>query len=159
MLKHISHILSMICNFKSVPIIRYSTLVLLLFAFLYTTSAFRFSKGYYPWAPTNGCSNFDGENACRGNQTQNDDSWARREFQTPPRGDSLWIESWQDYNILSGYPQVIYTPDKRSAKIDVKTRLNPKYSGAQLKYILNGTSQSSSTMSISAPSGVLDIKV
>ena len=136
-----------------------TTVLFIVLGLVLCVSGFRFDKNILPWIHQTGCSNFDGENACRGNQTQNDDSWARREFQTPPRGDSLWIESWQDYNILSGYPQVIYTPDKRSAKIDVKTRLNPKYSGAQLKYILNGTSQSSSTMSISAPSGVLDIKV
>lgn len=36
------------------------------------------------------CNNFDGENACRGTQTDNDQSWANRSFQTPPRGDSLW---------------------------------------------------------------------
>jgi hypothetical protein len=36
------------------------------------------------------CNNFDNENACRGNQTDNDPSWANRNFQTPPRGDPLW---------------------------------------------------------------------
>jgi alpha-amylase len=36
------------------------------------------------------CINFDNDNACRGNQTDNDDSWQGRNFQTPPRGDALW---------------------------------------------------------------------
>ncbi len=36
------------------------------------------------------CNNFDGENGCRGNQTDNDPSWSNRSFQTPPRGDQLW---------------------------------------------------------------------
>lgn len=55
-----------------------------------------------------GCSNFDGDNGCKGNQSQNDDSWSKRAFQTPPRGDELWREGWQDYNILVGYPSVRY---------------------------------------------------
>jgi alpha-amylase len=38
------------------------------------------------------CINFDNDNACRGNQTDNDPSWANRSFQTPPRGDPLWKE-------------------------------------------------------------------
>lgn len=37
-----------------------------------------------------GCNNFDNENSCRGNQTDNDPSWSNRSFQTPPRGDDLW---------------------------------------------------------------------
>lgn len=58
---------------------------------------------------TDSCSNYDNENACRGTQTDNDASWSNRSFQTPPRGDPLWRESYQDYNILVGYARTTYT--------------------------------------------------
>lgn len=136
-----------------------TTLLLIFFGLLVCTNSFRFNKNVFPWNSQSGCSNFDGENACRGNQTQNDDSWARRGFQTPPRGDKLWIETWQDYNILVGYPSVSYSSNQRSATVNVKTRVNPKYSGAELKYSFNGAEQSSSSFSVSSPAGVLEIKV
>lgn len=136
-----------------------TTTLFIVLGLVLCVSGFRFDKNILPWIHQTGCSNFDGENACRGNQTQNDDSWAKRGFQTPPRGDKLWIESWQDYNILVGYPSVSYSSDKRSATVNVKTRVNPKYSSAELKYFFNGESRSSATWSASSPAGVLDIKV
>ena len=78
------------------------------------------------------CINFDNENACQGQQTDNDDSWANRNFQTPPRGDPLWRESFQDYNILVGYPMSTYSSS--GVNITVYTRLNPAFSSLQLKY-------------------------
>jgi len=36
------------------------------------------------------CNNFDDQNSCKGNQTDNDQSWANRSFQTPPRSSPLW---------------------------------------------------------------------
>lgn len=149
----------MICNFATNNMRSRTICLFFVVSLFLSVQAFRFSKDFYPWTPTNGCSNFDGENGCRGSQTQNDDSWVKRGFQTPPRGDNYWQQSWQDYNILVGYPQVIYSSDKRSANIDVKTRVNPKFSGAELKYSFNGTSKSSSTLSVSAPAGVLSITV
>ena len=84
-----------------------------------------------------GCNNYDNENACRGNQTDNDPSWSNRSFQTPPRGDSLWREGYQDYNVLVGYAQTVYQSGRRSAIVKVVTRLNPKYEGATLTYFFN----------------------
>ena len=86
------------------------------------------------------CNNFDNENACKGNQTDNDDSWQGRNFQTPPRGDPLWREGYQDYSKLVGYARTIYSSDRRSATVTVLTTLNPRDSDAGsvvLKYFYN----------------------
>jgi hypothetical protein len=37
-----------------------------------------------------GCTNFDDENACKGRQTENDESWSNRGFQTPLRDSKMW---------------------------------------------------------------------
>jgi hypothetical protein len=111
-----------------------TTLLILLLTILSLTSAYRL---------TDNCNNFDNENACRGNQTDNDPSWANRSFQTPPRGDPLWKEGYQDYNILVGYAQTTYASGRTSAKVKVITRVNPKYSSATLAYFFNEQEQSS----------------
>lgn len=90
--------------------------IIVFFVCLIGCICFRFSTND-PWIQVSGCENFDNQNACSGKQTDNDDSWASRSFQTPPRNHSLWRESYQDYNILVGYPRVVYSSDKKSAKI------------------------------------------
>lgn len=101
-------------------------ILLLLVAFLIQSHAFSiFSR------LRDSCINFDNDNACRGNQTDNDDSWSNRAFQTPPRGDPLWRESYQDYNIIVGYARSTYSSS--GANITVVTRLNPAYSNLNLK--------------------------
>jgi len=109
---------------------RIISIILVLQVIIFGLYAVKVGEKHTGWLDQDNCNNFDNENACRGNQTQNDDSWTTRGFQTPPRGDSLWREKWQDYNILVGYPQVFYSSDKKSASIKIYTRLNPKYSGA-----------------------------
>lgn len=104
------------------------------------------------------CSNFDGENGCRGNQTDNDDSWAGRNFQTPPRGDELWREGYQDYSKLVGYAKVVYGADRKSATVTVLTTLNPKNensSKATLTYFYNGAENPSNTITVNSPSSDL----
>lgn len=64
-------------------------------------------------------------------------TWSNRSFQTPPRGDALWKNGYQDYNILVGYAQTAYLSGRTSAKIKIITRLNPKYSQASLTYFFN----------------------
>lgn len=102
-----------------------SLALLILLLATWTASAFSFKQ------LTDSCNNFDNENACRGQQTDNDASWADRAFQTPPRGDPLWRESYQDYNILVGYARTVYT--NGGANVTVITRVNPAYS-LTLKY-------------------------
>ena len=89
------------------------------------------------------CNNFDGDNGCRGNQTDNDDSWAGRNFQTPPSGDPLWREGYQDYSKLVGYARTVYSSSRKEATITVLTTLNPTLdtSDIQLKYSFRGISQ------------------
>lgn len=58
---------------------------LLLIILLVTVNSFSIFQKYL-----DSCNNFDNDNGCRGSQTDNDDSWANRAFQTPPRGDPLW---------------------------------------------------------------------
>lgn len=104
------------------------------------------------------CNNFDGEEGCRGNQTDNDDSWAGRNFQTPPRGDDLWREGYQDYSKLVGYARTIYSSDRTSATVTVLTTLNPKHensSKATLSYFYNGVEDSSNTKTVNAGSSDL----
>lgn len=96
------------------------------------------------------CINFDGENGCKGNQTDNDPSWLNRSFQTPPRGSALWREKYQDYNILVGYASVQYDNGRRSATIKLLTRLNPKYSNAQLSFFFNDQEQSTNTYQVNS---------
>lgn len=71
------------------------------------------------------CNNFDNENACRGNQTDNDQSWSNRSFQTPPRGSEMWQEQYQDFSLLVGYARVIYTSGRKQGKVEVVVRVKP----------------------------------
>jgi alpha-amylase len=117
-----------------------------------TVSAFSFKQ------LTDSCNNFDNENACRGQQTDNDPSWANRAFQTPPRGDPLWRESYQDYNILVGYARTVYT--NGGANVTVVTRVNPAYSSLTLKYFFgDSSSESSSTFVPNSFKSLLSVRV
>lgn len=107
---------------------------------------------------TDSCNNFDNENACRGQQTDNDASWANRAFQTPPRGDPLWRESYQDYNIIVGYARTVYS--NGGANVTVVTRLNPTYSSLTLKYFFgDASSDSSSTFVSNSFKSLLSVRV
>ena len=60
--------------------------------------------------------------------------------------------------MLVGYPSVTYSSDKRSAVITMKTRVNPKYSSAELKYFFNETAQSEPIFKANWPAGLLSIR-
>jgi alpha-amylase len=94
------------------------------------------------------CNNFDGENACRGNQTDNADDWKKRNFQTPPRGDPLWRPQYQDYDKLVGYARTQYNSAKTSSNVTVYTQINEKHTGVSLIYSFNGVNQSSNILSV-----------
>lgn len=116
-------------------------------------------QSFYPQRQDS-CNNFDNENACRGNQTDNDDSWGNRSFQTPPRGDPLWSENYQDFNILVGYARTIYTSGRQSASVEIYTRVNPAYSGLQLKYFFNDEEKTESTFYVNSQyKNLLKVKV
>lgn len=100
--------------------------LILLLTILVVANSFSILKFF-----TDSCNNFDNENACRGNQTDNDASWSNRAFQTPPRGDPLWRDGYQDYNILVGYARTVYNGS--GATVTLVTRLNPSFSNLKLK--------------------------
>jgi hypothetical protein len=126
--------------------------LLLLLLLACAVSAFSFKQ------LTDSCNNFDNENGCRGQQTDNDATWSNRSFQTPPRGDPLWRDSYQDYNILVGYARTVYSSG--GANVTVVTRLNPKYSSLTLKYFFGGfSSESSSTFIASSFKDLLTVRV
>ncbi len=71
------------------------------------------------------CSNFNGENSCQGNQTEYPSDWVNRKWQTPPRGDPLWKESFQDLHLFTGYTQIKYNnPQKTDATLTLVTVVN-----------------------------------
>ena len=49
------------------------------------------------------CSNLNGEYGCQGDQKAYPDSWDERRWQTPPRNDEHWKESYQDMHDVVGY--------------------------------------------------------
>ena len=61
--------------------------LLLLLGLILVAQAFSFKKLNLRG---DSCNNFDNQNACQGQQTDNDPSWANRAFQTPPRAHPLW---------------------------------------------------------------------
>lgn len=61
--------------------------------------------------------------------------------------------------MLVGYPQVIYSSDRQSAEVSVQTRVNPKAQESTLKYFFNDTEQSSPNLTVSNPSGIVNIRV
>ena len=75
---------------------------------------------------TEDCSNFNGEYPCQGDQREYDKSWDERSFQTPPRGDKNYKESYQDMNLLVGYAALKYNQEKTECTIKFVTRVNNK---------------------------------
>ena len=72
------------------------------------------------------CSNFNGEYGCKNGQHQYEKSWNDRVFQTPPRGDPIYRETYQDMHLLVGFAEQKYTRDKTSCTITFFTAVNPK---------------------------------
>ncbi|KAI3642433.1 hypothetical protein MP228_011988 [Amoeboaphelidium protococcarum] len=69
------------------------------------------------------CSNFQGLDSCRGDQTSYEKSQVSgRMWQTPPRSSPQYASpSWQDYGDLQGYADVQYNQDRSEAKVTVRT--------------------------------------
>lgn len=72
------------------------------------------------------CSNFNGENGCKGQETEYPDSWSNRVFQTPPRGHQYWKPSYQDMSLLVGYISFKYEADDSKVTLTFNYRLNDK---------------------------------
>jgi len=98
------------------------------------------------------CSNFNGEYGCMsGTQTQYPSDWANRKFQTPPRNDPKWQESYQDLHLLTGYVQIKYNQSKTEAYLTFLTKVNESKlpSDYKLYYYFNSqTAQELNTMTV-----------
>lgn len=68
-----------------------------------------------------GCQTYNGMDSCNGDQVDYDPSVESRRWQTPNKTDSNYTPSFQDYSSLTGYTDIIYSPDRKSATITVKT--------------------------------------
>jgi hypothetical protein len=72
-------------------------------------------------ASASNCTNFQGLDACVGNQTEYPPAIESRRWQTPPRGSSDWQPQYQDHSCLVGHARVIYASDHLSANVTVIT--------------------------------------
>lgn len=82
------------------------------------------------------CSNFNGEYGCQSGQHEYPESWDTRTFQTPPRGQDYWRETYQDMHLLVGYVQTKYSSDRKSATLTFITKTNARQlpANAQVLY-------------------------
>jgi len=101
---------------------------------------------------TEDCSNFNSENGCKSQQTEYPSDWYNRKWQTPPRDHPLWVPSYQDMNLITGYIKQQYNKDKTSVIITFYTELNEEKlpSGFNLLYYFGETQTDKNEISISA---------
>ncbi len=110
---------------------------------------------------TEDCSNYNGEYGCQGQQTQYPDDWSNRTFQTPPRGDKLWRENYQDMHLIKGYVQIKYNSDKTSAELKFITRVNTAKlpSDYQLQFNWGGKTSNEDTITVNNLSDLTELTV
>ncbi|EAR85737.2 alpha amylase domain protein (macronuclear) [Tetrahymena thermophila SB210] len=104
------------------------------------------------------CNNYNGENGCKsGTQTDNPPDWENRRWQTPPRGNPMWKESYQDMNVLVGHSQVIYDKSLTSATVNFNTIT--KDPNAQVQYTFgNNAPQKSNSFKVDTSITELTLK-
>ena len=96
------------------------------------------------------CSNFNGEYPCQGNQREYPESWDERAFQTPPRGDANYRETYQDMRYLVGYAQLKYSNDRNMCTITFITRVNPILSNYKILYKFGDREQESNVYAVTS---------
>ncbi|PPQ77545.1 hypothetical protein CVT24_005235 [Panaeolus cyanescens] len=92
-----------------------------------------------------GCGNFNGLDSCAGNTFEFPLSSERRRWQTPPRGNAAYQDSFQDYSHLIGYADIQYNSARTGAVVTVNAASK---TGSALTYNFGGTSQSSPTFQV-----------
>lgn len=97
------------------------------------------------------CSNFNGENSCQGSQTEYPSGWNNRKFQTPPRNDPLWRETYQDMHLITGYISIKYNnKEKTQATLTFETNVNTnEVTNPEVIYYFGDIKQSSNTFIVS----------
>lgn len=86
------------------------------------------------------CGNFNGGDICTGAGFDMAPSSEKRRWQTPPKGDAAYQESFQDYSDLIGYADIQYNEARDSAVVTVNAASK---TGATLTYDFGGKTQSS----------------
>ena len=94
------------------------------------------------------CSNLNGEYGCQGDQKAYPDSWDERRWQTPPRNDEHWKESYQDMHDVVGYAQFKYSSDRRICTIKFIATVNPALGNYQVLYKFGDREQESNSFTV-----------
>ena len=94
------------------------------------------------------CSNLNGEYGCQGDQKAYPDSWDERRWQTPPRNDEHWKESYQDMHDVVGYAQLKYSSDRRICTIKFIATVNPALANYQILYKFGDREQESNSFTV-----------
>ena len=96
------------------------------------------------------CSNFNGEYGCQSGQHEYPSDWEARSFQTPPRGQDYWRETYQDMRLLMGYVSTKYSADRKSATLTFNTKVNANAlpANAEVTYTFGETTQSSNIFQV-----------
>jgi alpha-amylase len=81
------------------------------------------------------CWNWNGFDACRGQQTNVSDISELRRWQTPPKGSLEWQPSFQYYNTLVGYARILYNYNRSAARVIVVAM--SKNSSVVLMYVFD----------------------
>ncbi|TFK22386.1 alpha amylase [Coprinopsis marcescibilis] len=100
-----------------------------------------------PANPPGGCGTFNGGDTCPSGRDEMVASSERRRWQTPPRGDRAYVESFQDYSHLVGYADIQYSSGRNSAVVTVNAAHK---NGATLSYNFDGQQQSSPIFQVSS---------
>ena len=91
--------------------------------------------------PVASCGNWNGLDSCSSDSVYEFPASAdRRRWQTPPKGDAAYVDTFQDYSDLIGYADVQYNSARTAAVVTVNTASK---TGEKLSYSFGGTVQSS----------------
>lgn len=110
-----------------------------------------------PASPPSGCGNYNGQDACSSGSTYTvPDSAENRRWQTPPKGDAAYVDTFQSYRSLTGYADIQYSSARQYAAVVVSCLSR---AGETLTYSFNGANQTSNVYQASASSTSGGLKV
>lgn len=105
-----------------------------------------------PASPPSGCGNYNGKDSCASGSTYTvPDSAENRRWQTPPKGDPAYIDSFQSYRSLTGYADIQYSSAQKYAAVTVHCLSR---TDETLTYGFNGVNQTSNIYQASAAANI-----
>ncbi|KAI8899927.1 glycoside hydrolase superfamily [Globomyces pollinis-pini] len=104
-----------------------------------------------------GCKNWNGFDDCVGDSNSYDASTESRRWQTPPRSSADHISTYQDYSVFTGYTDVVYSGDRKSATLTFKPTTKVPNVPVQCNFGGNGFTDNLSYTAQSSFSGALTI--